>query len=123
MGLRPSGTLTFLFTDIEQSTARWEEDETSMRQALSAHDAVLRSAVETRDGWVIKHTGDGVCAAFASASGAVAAAVDAQRRLDLPVRMGLASGEAELRADDYFGPVLNRAARVMDAGHGSKFSG
>ena len=81
---------------------------------------MLRSAVEGRGGWLFKHTGDGVCAAFASAPEAVAAAVDAQRRLGLPVRMGVGSGAAELRGNDYFGPVLNRAARVMAAGHGGQ---
>ena len=70
--------------------------------------------------WLFKHTGDGVCAAFASPSAAVAAAIAAQRALELPVRMGLATGEAELRDGDYFGAVLNRAARVMAAGHGGQ---
>ena len=69
---------------------------------------------------MFKHTGDGVCAAFASPSSAVDAAVAAQRALELPVRMGLATGEAELRDGDYFGAVLNRAARVMAAGHGGQ---
>ena len=63
--------------------------------------------------WLFKHTGDGVCAAFASPRCAVDAAIAAQRKLELPVRMGLATGEAEVRAADYFGAVLNRAARVM----------
>ena len=80
-----------------------------MRVALAAHDQVLRSAVDAAGGWVFKHTGDGVCAAFASAPDAVAAAVDAQRRVGLPVRMGRATGTAEWRDDDYFGPVVNRA--------------
>jgi len=71
--------------------------------------------VETEGGWVFKHTGDGLCAAFQSARSAVDAAVTAQRGLGLPVRMGIASGEAELRGDDYFGPTLNSAARVMAA--------
>ena len=71
-------------------------------------------------GWVFKHTGDGVCAAFASPRCAVDAAVAAQRALELPVRMGIATGEAELRGADYFGAVLNRAARVMAAGHGGQ---
>ena len=66
------------------------------------------------------HTGDGMAAAFTSPKSAVDAAVDAQRELELPVRMGLATGEAELRDDDYFGTVLNRAARVMAAGHGGQ---
>ncbi len=91
-----------------------------MRVALAAHDTVLRSAIETHGGWLFKHTGDGVCAAFASPRSAVDAAVAAQRQLELPVRMGLATGEAELRDGDYFGTVLNRAARVMAAGHGGQ---
>ena len=91
-----------------------------MRKALAAHDEVLRSAIETHGGWLFKHTGDGVCAAFASPTSAVDAAVAAQRALVLPVRMGLATGEAELREGDYFGAVLNRAARVMAAGHGGQ---
>jgi predicted ATPase len=91
-----------------------------MRVALAAHDEVLRSAIEVSGGWVFKHTGDGICAAFASPGSAVDAAVAAQRRLELPVRMGLATGEAQLRDGDYFGAVLNRAARVMAAGHGSQ---
>ena len=87
---------------------------------MAAHDEVLRSAIEAHGGWLFKHTGDGVCAAFGSARAAIAAAVDAQRRLGLPVRMGIATGEAELRGDDYFGPALNRTARVMAAGHGGQ---
>src|SRR6202030_1264594 len=88
--------------------------------ALAGHDEVLRGAIEEYGGWLFKHTGDGVCAAFASPRSAVDAAVAAQRALDLPVRMGLATGEAELRDGDYFGAVLNRAARVMAAGHGGQ---
>jgi class 3 adenylate cyclase len=86
----PSGVVTFLFTDIEGSTRRWESDAEGMRVALAAHDEVLRGAI------------------------------DAQRELQLPVRMGLATGEAELRGADYYGAVLNRAARVMTAGHGGQ---
>ena len=91
-----------------------------MRVALSAHDEVLRKAIEAHGGWLFKHTGDGVCAAFASPRSAVDAAVAAQRALELPVRMGVATGEAELRDGDYFGAALNRAARVMAAGHGGQ---
>ena len=91
-----------------------------MRSALAAHDAVLREAVKAHDGHLFKHTGDGVCAAFSSPKSAVDAAVAAQRALELPVRMGIATGEAELRDGDYFGTVLNRAARVMAAGHGGQ---
>ncbi len=117
---RPLGTVTFLFTDIEGSTRRWEADADAMRIALAAHDEVLRSAIEGGDGWLFKHTGDGVCAAFASSRAAVDAAIDAQRLLGLPVRMGIATGEAEQRGGDYFGPALNRAARVMAVGHGGQ---
>ncbi|OBF02421.1 cyclase [Mycobacterium sp. ACS4054] len=112
--------MTFLFTDVEGSTRRWEADADAMRVALAAHDEALRKAIEAHRGWLFKHTGDGVCAAFASPRAAVDAAVAAQRTLDLPVRMGLATGEAELRDGDYFGTVLNRAARVMAAGHGGQ---
>ena len=92
----------------------------AMRAALAAHDEALGAAVEAHGGFLFKHTGDGVCAAFASPRSAVDAAVAAQRALELPVRMGLATGEAELRGADYFGAVLNRAARVMAAGHGGQ---
>ena len=116
----PTGVVTFLFTDVEGSTRRWETDAEGMRTALAAHDEVLRAAIEAHRGWLFKHTGDGVCAAFASPRSAVDAAVAAQRALELPVRMGLATGEAELRDGDYFGTVLNRAARVMASGHGGQ---
>ena len=119
-GDRPSGTVTFLFTDIEGSTKRWEADPGTMGTELAAHDDVLRAAVEAEGGWLFKHTGDGVCAAFSSPGAAVDAAVGAQRLLGLPVRMGIATGEAEQRGEDYFGPVLNLTARVMDAGHGGQ---
>src|SRR6476469_8795079 len=92
----PSGAVTFLLTDIEGSTRRWEADADGMRVALAAHDDVIRDAVEAHGGWVFKHTGDGMCAAFASPQGAVDAAIAAQRALELPVRMGIATGEAEL---------------------------
>jgi predicted ATPase len=91
-----------------------------MRVALAAHDKVLHSAIEDHDGFLFSHTGDGVGAAFASPMSAVDAAIDAQREVQLPVRMGIATGEAELRDGDYFGTVLNRAARVMAAGHGGQ---
>src|SRR4051794_5501946 len=91
-----------------------------MQDALGVHDDVLRAAVDLHGGWLFKHTGDGVCAAFASARAAIDAAVDAQRDLQLPVRMGIATGEAHERDGDYFGPALSRAARVMGAGHGGQ---
>jgi predicted ATPase len=81
---------------------------------------VLRDAVKSHGGHVFNYTGDGICAVFASPRSAVDAAVAAQQALELPVRMGIATGEAELRGDDYFGTVLNRTARVMSAGHGGQ---
>ncbi|MGA5465820.1 ATP-binding protein [Mycobacterium sp. NPDC050041] len=116
----PSGIVTFLFTDIEGSTRRWEADAGRMRVALAEHDESLRQVIDSHGGWLFKHTGDGVCAAFASPRAAVDAAVAAQRALELPVRMGIATGEAERRGQDYFGVVLNRVARVMAAGHGGQ---
>ena len=116
----PSGVVTFLFTDVEGSTRRWEADADGMRAALAAHDEVLREAIEAHGGFMFKHTGDGICAAFSSPRAGVDAAIAAQRKLELPVRMGIATGEAELRDGDYFGAVLNRAARVMAAGHGGQ---
>src|ERR1700746_972479 len=93
----PSGVVTFLFTDVEGSTRRWEADADGMRVALAAHDEALRSAIEAHGGWLCKHTGDGVPPAFSSPRSAVDASLAAQRKLELPVRMGLATGEAELR--------------------------
>src|SRR6188768_1074328 len=99
----PIGTVTFLFTDVEGSTRRWQDDPEAMRALLDEHDAILRDVIEKHRGFLFKHTGDGVAAAFGSAADACAAAVDAQLRLRdvLPVRMGLHSGEAEVRDGDY----------------------
>jgi predicted ATPase/class 3 adenylate cyclase len=125
----PTGTVTFLFTDLEGSSRLWEEHPTAMRAALAAHDELLRAAVEEHGGWVVKSTGDGVHAVFAVPGDAVEAAVAAQQRLGaaswdvtgpLQVRMGLHSGSAELRGGDYYGPSLNRAARLMAAAHGGQ---
>src|SRR5262245_11371475 len=112
--------ITFLFTDIEGSTRRWEAEPESMRVALETHNKVLRDAAEANDGKVFNYTGDGMCAVFDSPRSAVDAAIAAQLILQLPVRMGIRTGEAELRGDDYFGTVLNRTARVMAAGHGGQ---
>jgi predicted ATPase/class 3 adenylate cyclase len=120
MRLRLSGAVTFLFTDIEGSTRRWDADPEAMRMALAEHDDVLRAAVALHGGWLFKHTGDGICAAFVSPRAAIDAAIEAQRSLALPVRMGIATGEVEQRGDDYYGPTLNRTARVMALGHGGQ---
>ena len=87
-----------------------------MRVALAAHDKILRSAIEAQGRFVFSHSGDGMAAAFASPTSAIDAAIDAQRELQLPVRMGIATGEAETRDNDYFGTVLNRAARCLPSG-------
>jgi len=112
----PSGVVTVLFTDVEGSTRRWEADADAMRAALAEHDAVLRNAIEAHGGFLFSHTGDGVVAAFASPKCAVDAAVAAQRALELPVRMGLATGEAELRE----GGLLRHGAEPCCAGDGCR---
>ena len=116
----PSGVLTFLFTDIEGSTRRWEADPDAMRSALAVHDGHTPRLHRPTRGLVVQAHGVNVCAVFSSPRSAVDAAVAAQLALELPVRMGIATGEAELRGDDYFGVVLNRASRVMSAGHGGQ---
>jgi len=122
----PTGTVTFLFTDLERSTRLWEEQPEAMQDALARHDELLKEAVEAHRGHVIKGTGDGLHAAFATANDAMAAAIAAQRALatepwgaigPLRVRMGLHTGVTEERAGDYFGPVTNRAARLMSVAH------
>ena len=113
----PSGVVTFLFTDVEGSTRRWEADADGMRLALAAHDEVLHGAIEAHGGFMFKHTGDGVCVAFASPGSAVDAAVAAQRVLELPVRMGIATGEAELRGGGG-GGLLRCGAQSCGAGDG-----
>ncbi len=120
----PSGTVTFLFTDIEGSTRLWEERPDEMRAAVAEHDARFRAAIEAKDGYVVKGTGDGVHAAFGRAGDAVAAAEQLQAATsDLPnikVRIGLNTGEVQERDGDYFGPAVNRAARIMAAGNGGQ---
>lgn len=125
----PSGTITFLFTDIEGSTRLWETQTEAMRRALARHDELLRQAIEANRGYVFKTVGDAFCAAFATASEGLDAAVAAQRALaaepwgvagGIRVRMGLHSGIAEIRDNDYFGQTLNRAARLQGIGHGGQ---
>jgi predicted ATPase/class 3 adenylate cyclase len=125
----PTGTVTFLFTDIEGSTKRWEANPEAMDAALKQHDAVLRAVIERHGGYVFKTVGDAFCAAFSRASDALESAVEAQRALSgqdssaiggLRVRMGLHAGEVSQRDGDYFGPTLNRVARLMSIGHGGQ---
>ncbi|MFN2118781.1 MAG: ATP-binding protein, partial [Anaerolineales bacterium] len=127
----PAGTVTFLFTDIEGSTQLWEKYPDAMKAALARHDSILKEAVESNGGHVIKSVGDGMLAVFETAGQGLAATLAAQRALgadawqeikpgSVRVRMGVHTGEAELREGDYYGSTLNRAARIMAAGHGGQ---
>lgn len=124
----PTGTVTFLFTDIEGSTVRWENDVPSMSRCLELHNRILRTAIERRGGYVFKTVGDAFCAAFSDAGEAVEAAIESQRDLavapweglQILVRMGLHAGVAEEHDNDYFGPTVNRVARLCSAGHGGQ---
>jgi predicted ATPase/class 3 adenylate cyclase len=122
-------TLAILFTDIQGSTALWERVPDAMRVALARHDAILRAAVAGHGGEVAKTMGDGLMAIFPAAGDGVAACLDAQLALarepwgetgSLRVRMGLHVGEVQVPGDDYHGPAVNRAARIMAAGHGGQ---
>jgi class 3 adenylate cyclase len=137
----PTGTVTFLFTDIEGSTTLWEQFPNAMHEAIARHNGLLRRAIESSGGCIVKDMGDGVYAVFAAAANALAASLAAQRALQaregdaanpepalsdslpttaLRVRMGLHTGVAQIRDGDYFGTPLNRAARVMSAAHGGQ---
>src|SRR5215203_5537180 len=127
----PTGTVTFLFTDIEGSTRMWERSPEAMSGALSRHDQILRRVTEEHDGYVFKTVGDAFCCAFSTAPEALEAALEAQRALlteedwteetgPLRVRMALHAGEVEERDGDYFGPPVNRVARLLSAGHGGQ---
>src|SRR5918993_4751207 len=125
----PTGTVTFLFTDIEGSTRLWERNPEPMQQALARHDQIFRDAIEEHGGYVFKTVGDAFCATFPTAPDALEAALDTQRRLlsseweengPLRVRMALHTGAAEERDGDYFGPPLNRVARLLSAAYGGQ---
>ncbi|MFN8497558.1 MAG: tetratricopeptide repeat protein [Anaerolineae bacterium] len=135
----PTGAITLLFTDIEGSTRLWERQPAEMGLALRRHDAILRAAIEVHHGYVFKTVGDEFCAAFASASDALEAAIALQQALfaepwpltlagadargrpkGIRVRAGLHAGEVEERGGDYFGPVVNRSARLMAVAHGGQ---
>lgn len=126
----PTGIVTFLFTDIEGSTRLWESDAAAMGVALAAHDAILHAVIAEHHGVVFKTIGDAFCAAFVRPHDALGAAVEAQRRLaahpwderigTLRVRMGIHTGTAVEAGGDYFGPTVNRVARVMSIGYGEQ---
>lgn len=126
---RQARLTTFLFSDIESSTRRWENDPDGMAADLALHDQLLRRAVDSVGGEVFSHTGDGMVAAFAQPGAALEAAVGGQLSLSstawscespLRVRMAVHTGQAERRAANYFGPTLNRAARLMAVGFGGQ---
>ena len=130
MSVRPTGTVTFLFTDVVGSTAAWEADPQRMADALAVHDDVLRASFDQHGGHVFATGGDGFAVAFQRADDAVAAGIAGQRGLRdarwpqnsaLSVRMGAHTGDTVERDGDYFGPAVNRASRVMDAANGDQF--
>jgi predicted ATPase/class 3 adenylate cyclase len=125
----PSGTVTFLFTDIEGSTRLWEHEPAAMGSALARHDALVREAIDRHEGHIFMTAGDAFCAAFKAPRSALAAASEAQvaltnepwaGRVPIKVRMALHTGVAEVRDSGYFGPPLNRVARLLAAGHGGQ---
>lgn len=125
----PSGTVTFLFTDVEGSTRRWEEHQAAMKDAMARHDVIVRTSIESEDGAVFTTVGDEFCSAFSSPNRALAAALHIQMVLNAEewgdvapfrVRMALHTGNADERDGDYFGPPLNRCARLLSIGHGGQ---
>ena len=125
----PSGTVAFLFSDIEGSTQRWENDRAAMTEAVRRHDTLVRTAIEQAGGYVFKTMGDAFCAAFNTAGEAVAGALALQRSLagadfsavaGLRIRIALHVGTADEREGDYFGPTLNRVARLLATAWGGQ---
>jgi predicted ATPase/class 3 adenylate cyclase len=125
----PSGTVTFLFSDVEGSTRLLTRLPGRYAEVLAEHQRLLRAAFDDHDGREVHTDGDAFFVAFARASDAIAAAVSAQRSLasqpwpegvDVRVRMGVHTGEAEVRQDDYVGLDVHRAARICAAGHGGQ---
>lgn len=125
----PSGTVTFVFSDIEGSTQRWDSNRQAMQAAVRRHDELLRVAIESSGGYIFKTIGDAFCAAFGSAEDALAATLQAQRTVGqedwsgvggLRVRMAIHTGIADERDDDYYGPTVNRVARLLAIGFGGQ---
>ncbi len=125
----PSGTVTFLFTDIQGSTRLWQDDPAAMEIALKRHDEILRKTINQHNGHVFKTVGDAFCCAFAEATDAVKASLATQLILreeewqtsrPIRVRMSLHTGAARERDNDYFGPPVNRVARIESLAHGGQ---
>ena len=126
---QPTGTVTFLFTDVEGSTRRWDEQPETMKLALARHDELLREAITAHGGAIFTTAGDAFCAAFSSPKDALESAIRAQQSLQagdwgdigqVAVRMSLHTGNADERDGDYFGPPLNRCARLLGTAHGGQ---
>ncbi len=129
MSSLPTGTVTFLFTDIEGSTKLWEAHPDAMKVALARHDVLMRDVIESKSGYVFKTVGDAFCAAFHTAPEAISATLEAQLAIAteswpegvvIKVRMALHTGAVESRDGDYFGQPLNRVARLLSTGHGGQ---
>lgn len=122
----PEGTVTLLFTDIEESARLWAEAPADTADAVHAHDAIVRGAIERHGGYLLATGDDGFRAAFSTAANAAAAAIDSQRqltedaRITFAVRMGLHTGEVVHRDQDYLGSDVNRAARLVALAHGGQ---
>jgi len=125
----PTGIVTFLFTDIEGSTRLWERYPDDMPAALERHDAIMSKSIGDHGGVVFRTVGDAFCTAFSAPLPAVCAALESQRALHagpwgvigaMRVRMALHYSAVDLREDGYFGPPLNRVARLLAAGHGGQ---
>jgi len=125
----PTGTVTFAFTDIEGSTERWDSDRAGMLQAVRRHDDVMRSVLAETSGSVFKTVGDAFCVAFARPEDAIPAMLAAQRAIaaedfsgvhGVRVRAAIHTGTADEREGDYFGPAVNRVARLLAIGHGGQ---
>ena len=127
--MRPTGTVTFLFTDIEGSTQRWDRDGVAMQAAMRRHDGIVRSALEDQRGFVFNTVGDGFCAVFSRAPDAVMAALAVQRALatedfravdGLRLRIAIHTGHTDEREGDYFGSAVNRVSRLVGIAHGGQ---
>ncbi|HKP51144.1 MAG TPA: NB-ARC domain-containing protein [Chloroflexia bacterium] len=126
----PTGTVTFLYTDIEGSTLRWEQHPDVMKRVVERHDALLQEAIEAAGGVVFRRMGDAFCAAFPLASQGVDAVLAGQSALHaeswdqrvapIRVRMALHAGRGEVRDGDYVGAHLNRIARLLSTGYGGQ---
>jgi class 3 adenylate cyclase len=127
----PTGTLTYLFTDVEGSTYLWEQYPEQMRSAMIRHDAIIESCIAQADGFVVRPRGEGDSrfAVFCRATEAISAAASIQRGLadepwtipiPLRIRIAMHTGEADMREGDYYGSAVNRCARLRSVAHGGR---